>query len=266
MTADRPRGPPGKAGRGNSKPSSSTPDQATAGTMMGMPTQGSSSAVGSFQPLRRRMPVQARAQRTIEKILQAASEILVESGLPALNTNAIAARSNVNISTLYSYFPDKKAIVLELSARFEDARGQFLAERMGELAESDDWEGMIDTILDGFVQIRIEVPGGADLRRALQAMPELRELDEQSTRRSGSFVGDAIYAANPAIGRERARAVGLTIAETVTRLLDLAFESHPYDEVMVEEMRVLTKRYVMPYVGQELGQHQEEPPPSGKGT
>nr|WP_179419708.1 TetR/AcrR family transcriptional regulator [Streptomyces sp. TLI_235] len=201
-----------------------------------------------FPQLRRRTPVQARSRRTIEKILQAATEILVEAGLPALNTNAIAARAQVNISSLYAYFPDKMAIVQELSARFEDLRGQFLAEQLSGFAESGDWDTLIDAAIDGFVRLRVEVPGGADLRRALQAVPELRELDQQSTRRSAGFIADAICARNPEMERARAGAIALVISETVTRLLDLAFQGEPYDEVVVQELRVLTKRYLLPYV------------------
>ncbi|MEV8096780.1 TetR/AcrR family transcriptional regulator [Kitasatospora sp. NPDC085879] len=97
-----------------------------------------------FPQLRRRTPVQARSRRTIEKILQAATEILVEAGLPTPNTIAIAARAQVNISSLYAYFPDKMAIVQELSARFEDLRGQFLAEQLSGFAEDGDWDALID--------------------------------------------------------------------------------------------------------------------------
>ncbi|MEV8096781.1 hypothetical protein [Kitasatospora sp. NPDC085879] len=96
--------------------------------------------------------------------------------------------------------------------------------------------------------MRAEVPAGADLRRALQAVPELRELDQQSTRRSAAFIADAICAGNPEMERARAGAIALEISETVTRLLDLAFQGEPYGEVIAQELRVITKRYLLPYV------------------
>ncbi len=61
-------------------------------------------------PSNRRQPVQARAQRTVAAILQAAAQILVKEGEAALTTNRIAERAGVSIGTLYQYFPDKQAI------------------------------------------------------------------------------------------------------------------------------------------------------------
>src|SRR2546427_6536509 len=59
---------------------------------------------------RRRQPVQARAQRTLQAIVQAAAQILVKEGEAALTTNRIAERAGVSIGTLYQYFPDKQAV------------------------------------------------------------------------------------------------------------------------------------------------------------
>lgn len=60
---------------------------------------------------RRRQPVQARAQRTLQAIVQAAAQILVKEGEAALTTNRIAERAGVSIGTLYQYFPDKQAVL-----------------------------------------------------------------------------------------------------------------------------------------------------------
>ncbi|MEV8100322.1 TetR/AcrR family transcriptional regulator [Kitasatospora sp. NPDC085879] len=216
--------------------------------MVNMSVPSSPAPVEGFPQLRRRTPVQARSRRTIEKILQAATEILVESGLPALNTNAIAARAKVNISSLYSYFPDKMAIVHELAARFEDVRGQFLVEQLGRFAEDGDWEELIDVSVNGLAKLRVDVPGGIDLRRALQAVPELRELDDRATRRSADFLAKAMCASVPDMEYDRAAVIALVIAETVSRLLDLAFRAEPYNEAVLEEVRVITRRYLLPYV------------------
>lgn len=66
---------------------------------------------------RRRQPVQARAQRTLEAIVQAAAQILVKEGEAALTTNRIAERAGVSIGTLYQYFPDKQAVLRATASR-----------------------------------------------------------------------------------------------------------------------------------------------------
>jgi AcrR family transcriptional regulator len=65
----------------------------------------------------RRRPVQARSQATVEAIMQAAAYILVRDGWAALTTNRIAERAGVNIASLYQFFPNKEAIVIELERR-----------------------------------------------------------------------------------------------------------------------------------------------------
>lgn len=59
----------------------------------------------------RKVPVQDRSRRTVEAILQAASQVLVRCGYERATTGAIAARAGVSIGTLYQYFPNKESLV-----------------------------------------------------------------------------------------------------------------------------------------------------------
>jgi AcrR family transcriptional regulator len=67
--------------------------------------------------LKRRAPKQARARSKVDTIIEAATQILEKEGREALNTNRVAERAGVSISTLYQYFSDKNAILLELARR-----------------------------------------------------------------------------------------------------------------------------------------------------
>ena len=68
----------------------------------------------------RKVPQQARSKATVEAILQATAYILIEDGYRSLTTNRVAERAGVNISSLYQFFPDKDALVVELKRRHED--------------------------------------------------------------------------------------------------------------------------------------------------
>ncbi|MBI1262726.1 MAG: TetR family transcriptional regulator [Rhizobiales bacterium] len=65
----------------------------------------------------RKTPRQARSAATVDAILEAAAHILRESGLHALNTNAVAQRAGASIGSLYQYFPNKDSILTELIRR-----------------------------------------------------------------------------------------------------------------------------------------------------
>jgi len=65
---------------------------------------------------RRRRPVQARSQATVDFLLEAATRVFKREGFAA-TTNRIAAAAGVGIGTLYEYFPHKQALLLALAER-----------------------------------------------------------------------------------------------------------------------------------------------------
>ena len=65
----------------------------------------------------RKRPKQERSRNTVAVNLEAAARIWEAGGLEALTTNAAAERAGVSIGSLYQYFPDKDAILVELIRR-----------------------------------------------------------------------------------------------------------------------------------------------------
>ncbi len=74
----------------------------------------------------RRTPQQARGQRRVAQILDAAAEVFAEIGYEAATTNAIAIRANTSIGSLYQFFPNKHAILDALARRYESQLTQLL--------------------------------------------------------------------------------------------------------------------------------------------
>ncbi|MGV9554848.1 TetR/AcrR family transcriptional regulator [Streptomyces sp. NPDC003401] len=79
------------------------------------------------QPRRR----QARGERRIAQLLEAAASVFCTTGYTAASTNAIAREAGVSPGTLYQFFPNKEAIAVELGDRLmhemRDAYGEALA-------------------------------------------------------------------------------------------------------------------------------------------
>ncbi|MEU3426549.1 TetR/AcrR family transcriptional regulator [Streptomyces gardneri] len=71
---------------------------------------------------------QARGERRITQLLQAAANVFCANGYTAASTNAIAREAHVSPGTLYQYFPNKEAIAVELGGRLmhemREAHGQ----------------------------------------------------------------------------------------------------------------------------------------------
>src|SRR5437588_9698986 len=66
----------------------------------------------------RRMPRQARGRERIARILDAAGQVFAEVGYEAATTNAIAARAQTPIGSLYHFFPHKEAILYALATQY----------------------------------------------------------------------------------------------------------------------------------------------------
>jgi AcrR family transcriptional regulator len=59
----------------------------------------------------RKSPVQARSAASVEAILEATIQVLLEIGKERLTTTRVAKRAGVSVGTLYQYFPNKSALL-----------------------------------------------------------------------------------------------------------------------------------------------------------
>ena len=69
-------------------------------------------------PRQKKLPRQARSKFTVDVILDAAEQLLEQTGsLDTVTTRRVAARAGLSIGTLYDYFPNRDAILVELLNR-----------------------------------------------------------------------------------------------------------------------------------------------------
>lgn len=59
----------------------------------------------------RKSPVQARSAASVEAILEATIQVLLQVGKERLTTTRVAQRAGVSIGTLYQYFPNKSSLL-----------------------------------------------------------------------------------------------------------------------------------------------------------
>jgi AcrR family transcriptional regulator len=127
----------------------------------------------------RKAPAQARAQATVEAILQAVAHILTRQGYDALTTNLVAQRAGVSIGSLYQYFPNKDALLMALAkkhvddieATIDDALAKMprtlsLAELVRSLIEANIAAHLIDPALHSALSERLPYQGDQDWRIA----------------------------------------------------------------------------------------------------
>ena len=68
----------------------------------------------------RKSPVQARSTASVDAILEATVQVLLEAGKGRLTTTRVASRAGVSVGTLYQYFPNKSALLQAALKRHMD--------------------------------------------------------------------------------------------------------------------------------------------------
>ena len=132
----------------------------------------------------RKQPVQPRAHETRGRILEAAARVFAERGYSAGTTNRIAAAAGLSVGSLYQYFPNKDAILVELSrAHVNDGVSRL------QLFLADQLPAGIEAQLRAAVETTIAVhDGNFGLHRVLfEEAPQPADLRDDLRRAEDAF-------------------------------------------------------------------------------
>jgi AcrR family transcriptional regulator len=189
-------------------------------------------------------PSQARSIATFANILRASSEIIIERGVQGLNTNVVAERAGVNIGTVYHYFPDKTAILVELFRIDQERQAAPVMEKLREIADAPDLNQWTNEVFDLAIQLRNAGPATAQLRRAFRAVPELVDIDRGETEKYLDFISSLLRVRFVGISKERARAATRLLIDLTTKVLDETQELGDQAAAYIEEGRIALKCYL----------------------
>ncbi|MEV5544549.1 TetR/AcrR family transcriptional regulator [Streptomyces sp. NPDC052309] len=106
------------------------------------------------QPRRR----QARGERRIAQLLEAAASVFCTTGYTAASTNAIAREAGVSPGTLYQFFPNKEAIAIELGDRLMHEMRETYGEALATVDPATPLEEAVETAVDRFVDFNCRRP------------------------------------------------------------------------------------------------------------
>ena len=127
----------------------------------------------------RRKPLQARAQKRHEQILDITAELLEEVGVDELTTILIAQSLNISVGSLYHYFPNKIAILYALSQRWLNEITQALDDIDATLVDLEDLDRFTSHSMERLLEVYRRQRGILHLVQAMFSIPELRQLDDE---------------------------------------------------------------------------------------
>lgn len=125
----------------------------------------------------RKTPKQARGKLRVDLILENTRDLLREEGIGALTTTAIAARAGIPVSSIYQYFPDKKAILMGLYADYLGSILDTYDEVERRYDPSRGWEDFFTEFYRLMHRAELQDKIHNELAKALYLYPELQEID-----------------------------------------------------------------------------------------
>lgn len=194
----------------------------------------------------RRRPAAGPARQTVDRILASTAELLDEVGFDNLTTNLIAERADVNVASLYKYFPNKYSVLTALAEQMRDMQLELLAER---LQPQGDWRGELQTLLDAYVELFVSRPGFAELATVLSSSPPLRAIDEASLAAEARVIAERVVHYGIEGTRADREAIARVILEATRGVLPLVRRAAPAGRKrLMRELRRMLEAYLSSYI------------------
>jgi AcrR family transcriptional regulator len=196
----------------------------------------------------RKLPQQTRSEATVEAVLGAAAQVFERYGYAAGTTNRIAERAGVSIGSLYQYFPNKDAILVELVHRHLAEGAAVLQPHLEQLARGASFDDVLPGVVHAMVALHALAPG---LHRVLFEETQLpRSLRDELDALEETLVGLLADALADAVEDPRlsARVVIGTI-EGLTHRLVLRPAAGVAPQAIEREITALVRAYLGPPPG-----------------
>jgi len=193
------------------------------------------------------VPKQGRSLETRSRILEAAARVFAAHGYGKGTTNRIAEEAGISVGSLYQYFPNKDAILVELSrAHIHDGEA-LIAARFADTDLPADLEGRVRVFVEAAVANHIDMPR---LHAVLfeqapwspELVAELRAFEDRTI-----TAAESLLAADPSVRVTDLRVAATFVVGTIEALTHRFIVSEPARlavPAFVEEMVAMVSRYL----------------------
>ncbi len=198
----------------------------------------------------RRVPVQARSRERVERILDAAAQLLSDEGYDAVKTNLIAKRAGVSIGSIYQFFPNRFAIFNALADRQREKIATALSKTMGPKSPDRPWEESLEEGFEALAEMWRSDWAFHTVWLAIQNTAELTEAREQY--REMLINEELVYFLRrilPDESESRLKTIARVMLEAGNVLLDQSMRNgDEQDPLVIDELKFLMHSYIGAHV------------------
>lgn len=172
----------------------------------------------------RRVPQQERSRQKVTTILDTAMRLFQESGMDSISMREIARACRMPIATVYQYFPNKHAIVQKIWEDHSSDAETLLSVELAALQTAPTTASarrVIDRIVDSEINDHESNPAFLEIRRCVDATPDLRQLNLENTLRVADLIRRMIVSIHPQADENQVADYALIITQTTSSTVRL---------------------------------------------
>ena len=152
-----------------------------------------------FEP--RKSPVQARSAASVDAILEATVQVLLDVGKERLTTTRVARRAGVSVGTLYQYFPNKSALLQAVLRNHLESVAEALEavcreEKSGPLTQ------MVTRLVDTFLEAKMKNLKTSVALYSVSSDVDGMRIAREIAARVNRSIGSAVATARGPVGKD----------------------------------------------------------------
>jgi len=202
---------------------------------------------------------QARGERRITQLLQAAASVFCTLGYTASSTNAIAREAGVSPGTLYQFFPNKEAIAIELGGQLikdmEATHGRVFTPQTARLPLDE----LVVAVTEPFIEFIHTNPAFLALIKGPDTPGRVAKDHDVLHASLLSRITELLAVRRPSLTlAERALIAQMALAMFKAGLDLIAQHEEDQRDAYVRELQSMLYRYLAPYIGTEAVPEDED--------
>ena len=173
-------------------------------------------------------PTQARSREKVERILDAAIDLAVESGSLDIKMTELAKRAGVAVGTLYQFFPSRSALIGKLFDREMTSIDQGIADALEGAKSLEDIESRIEQRLHHDLGLLRSQPGLFVIWSSPTVDPVIQAADFANTRKNALRLSEHLQDLFPQrIDQQAVHATALLVCHLWSSVLRLCVLCEP---------------------------------------
>jgi AcrR family transcriptional regulator len=178
----------------------------------------------------RHKPKQDRSRLRFQALLNAAEEVIGESGLHGLVMREVARRAKLPIGSVYHYFPSTTALIRALLERQFDKLNGVIESGLRARFPLDGGEfrtEQVAPLIDDIAAFFFNTPSAPEVWAGLHAYPDLRALNIEDTKKNAALIEPILSHFLSSLEPQEISAIAIVLVEWVSATLRFATASPP---------------------------------------